>query len=45
MKPSATTIDGLPYHPDYDGPGEDRVVFAKPLEPSVVSTRESMKIP
>ncbi|MBM4075375.1 MAG: GNAT family N-acetyltransferase [Planctomycetes bacterium] len=37
MKPSQTTIDGLPYHPDYDGPGEDRVVFVKPLDPSPVS--------
>lgn len=45
VKPSQTTIDGLPYHPDYDGPGEDRVVFVKPLDPSVASTIETVERP
>ncbi len=27
----AMTGDGVPYWPDYDGPGEDRVLFTRPL--------------
>jgi ribosomal protein S18 acetylase RimI-like enzyme len=38
IKPSQTTIDGLPFHPDYDGPGEDRIVFVKLLNSPPVST-------
>lgn len=30
-KPQAEIIDGLPVAPDYDGPGQDRVVFLKRL--------------
>lgn len=45
MKPSETTVNGLPYLRDYDGTGEDRVVFVKPLDPLVVSTSESRECP
>lgn len=40
VKPSESSINGLPYQPGYDGPGEDRVVFVKQLDPSVVSSRK-----
>lgn len=31
LEPSDTIIDGIPVHLDYDGPGEDRVLFVKRL--------------
>ncbi len=31
IDPSETTIDGLPIHRDYDGPGLDRVAFTRRL--------------
>jgi GNAT superfamily N-acetyltransferase len=32
LEPSGTVRDGVPVHPDYDGPGNDRVLFVKMLE-------------
>jgi hypothetical protein len=29
IKPSDTQIEGVPYHVDYDGAGEHRVLFVK----------------
>jgi hypothetical protein len=31
IEPSATLINGVPTHRDYDGPGQDRVLFVKRL--------------
>ena len=29
--PGPAEADGIPYQPDYDGPGDDRVVFERPI--------------
>ncbi|WP_199429130.1 GNAT family N-acetyltransferase [Qaidamihabitans albus] len=31
LKPGDTMVDGVPVHRDYDGPGQDRVVFVREL--------------
>lgn len=31
-EPAPTSYNGVPYHADYDGPGEDRVLFVKRLD-------------
>ena len=35
IEPGNAEIDGVSYHPDYDGPGEHRVLFVKDLEDDV----------
>jgi ribosomal protein S18 acetylase RimI-like enzyme len=31
IEPQETKIDGIPFYPNYDGPGKDRVLFIKRL--------------
>ena len=31
IEPQETKIDGIPFYPNYDGPGNDRVLFVKRL--------------
>jgi ribosomal protein S18 acetylase RimI-like enzyme len=38
-KPGPAEANGVPYHPDYDGPGDDRVTFQRALQVAMPGER------